>query len=727
MSEDINTNAAFGQKGDDQEEEPIIVAQRFLNIFRQLHIFSSERKEAFNQMILDLPPAIRGMFKTLPGGSVLQDYVNELEKSHSMALSGGENEGTSASKKATQNNNILQNALAENQTASTASIAAAPASKSEIINSDNFAKILANSLAQSNAQIIRELQNNRPIESAAAETGANLPVNNGPVKLVADETFTQTIASALADAIANSEQKRQEDNKIITQSFLELQENLNKMMEQNTQLKIISNSDAPAEAASAFQIKNVVDDLVKAQSKFLRETTQSQKEELSSIISVAIKESLKLSTQSLIDSFKKMEQGDGPAPITYAAASPKKQASMENVEEALKAQGREFSSIIASALRESQQNSAQAIIRTIESLKGTANIGNNSPKVEDVMKMQADLFRDIARAQNQEFSNLISAALQESQKQSTQAIIAALSQMQGKTIPYIPQQPHSNANFWPMPEMQQPAVQQQQTVNVPSEQNVSLEPEPIISPDIDYSIENIGESQQTEIENANKKKKKKKKKNRDNLQENPQQETSQVTETPEALPQSELPIVNKPLPKKKTIISALPEMPVIEDKPQDSASDWGFSTDYNLPSTPVVTETEEQQPDSFDYNNQENDDNSPQDWNWEYQPEGDTDNQNAEESSSEEGEDWEWDYEEVPEGEDIEGTEGEDWEWDYEEIPEDESNGGFEDPEADLPHYQEDFVEASEIVIPDNFELLLVGMEDNNFQDPYLENNDNIG
>ena len=193
------------------------------------------------------------------------------------------------------------------------------------------------------------------------------------------------------------------------------------------------------------------------------------------------------------------------------------------------------------------------------------------------------------------------------------------------------------------------------------------------------------------------------------------------------MPQSELPIVNKPLPKKKTIISALPEMPVIEDKPQDSASDWGFSTDYNLPSTPVVTETEEPQPDSFDYNNQENDDNSPQDWNWEYQPEGDTDNQNAEETSSEEGKDWEWDYEEVPEGEDIEGTEGEDWEWDYEEIPEDESNGGFEDPEADLPHYQEDFVEASEIVIPDNFELLLVGMEDNNFQDPYLENNDNIG
>ena len=31
-------------------EDPIIIAQRFLNIFRQLHIFSTERKEAFNKM-----------------------------------------------------------------------------------------------------------------------------------------------------------------------------------------------------------------------------------------------------------------------------------------------------------------------------------------------------------------------------------------------------------------------------------------------------------------------------------------------------------------------------------------------------------------------------------------------------------------------------------------------------------------------------------------------------
>ena len=62
------------------EGEPIIVLQRFLNIFKQLHIFDEPKKDAFNQEILALPPEARGLFKTLPGGSLLQEYVNDLEQ-----------------------------------------------------------------------------------------------------------------------------------------------------------------------------------------------------------------------------------------------------------------------------------------------------------------------------------------------------------------------------------------------------------------------------------------------------------------------------------------------------------------------------------------------------------------------------------------------------------------------------------------------------------------------
>ena len=74
------------------EDDPVIIAQRFLNIFRQLHIFTDERKQAFNQMILEQPAEIRGMFSSLPGGAVLQQYVDELEEKNGedLYIIGGE-------------------------------------------------------------------------------------------------------------------------------------------------------------------------------------------------------------------------------------------------------------------------------------------------------------------------------------------------------------------------------------------------------------------------------------------------------------------------------------------------------------------------------------------------------------------------------------------------------------------------------------------------------------
>ena len=112
-------------------EDPIIIAQRFLNIFRQLHIFSTERKEAFNKMILEQPPEIRGMFGSLPGGSVLQEYVDELEQSAGVA----------------------RDHSGEFQTAS-----ATPELNDEI----SRAKILATALAEAQIQANAKLQNSIP-------------------------------------------------------------------------------------------------------------------------------------------------------------------------------------------------------------------------------------------------------------------------------------------------------------------------------------------------------------------------------------------------------------------------------------------------------------------------------------------------------------------------------------------------------------------------------------
>ena len=60
------------------EEDPVTVAQRYLNIYRQMHIFSPERKAAFDKMLLDVPPNIRTILASLPGGLMLQDYIGDL-------------------------------------------------------------------------------------------------------------------------------------------------------------------------------------------------------------------------------------------------------------------------------------------------------------------------------------------------------------------------------------------------------------------------------------------------------------------------------------------------------------------------------------------------------------------------------------------------------------------------------------------------------------------------
>jgi len=839
VADDINSSASFGQSKNDSEELPIIVAQRFLNIFRQLHIFSDERREAFNKMLLELPPEVKSIFQSLPGGTPLQEYMEDLEQK-SKGLE------PVAHHSHQKNSNILQEALSENRSTG------GTTGGEGIINGDNFARILASSLAQSNAEIIRELQNTRPA-AAGIEGGSGTGGGfDGPMKLVADESFTNIISKALAEAIENSEKKRLEDNKMIARSFTELQENLTKLIEQSSQLKFISGGDGKT-AAAPIQMKGLVDDLVKAQSAFLKETTKSQKEELSSIISTAIKESQKVSTQALIESFKKISEEKIPTPITYAASSPKGQPAMESVEQALKAQGKEFSSIISMALKESQKNSAQTIIETLETLKKDSTVsagGQNNLKVEEIMRMQANLFRDIARAQNQEFSALISSALKESQRQSTEAIIAALSQLQTAPVQTVAVPVPMPAVNREIPAALQPAVHER-----PAAPQM---PEPTAStPMIDKYLDGIDEEEETE-EKANaavieetpkKKKKKKKKKNReaengttgtvddesDEMpagEEKPRQETKTETpaaggaekekapaeskvsapaagetpkateagkpaagETPagkpekenqnsareaaaaqpaeekakpaESAPKADKTATSKPEPaaaaeegkepqispmlrKLMTISTAFADVQDIKDSDPGDDWGWGFGGSDSEKTDNAVGGS-----DGYGFETDDDgysaaataDAGDGEDWEWEYE-EVPADA----EMSGEEGEDWEWEYEEVPADAETSGEEGEDWEWEYEEVPADaettgEENGDWEWEYENTPAaaaetedevYEEaaaedsslspdEFAQTSEIVVDSLPQFVLLGLEDEKFRDPYIENSDNIG
>lgn len=65
-------------------EEPITIAQRFINIFRQLHVFNEDHQIRFENMILECPDEVRMLFDELPGGSAVLEYIQDLEEANGL-------------------------------------------------------------------------------------------------------------------------------------------------------------------------------------------------------------------------------------------------------------------------------------------------------------------------------------------------------------------------------------------------------------------------------------------------------------------------------------------------------------------------------------------------------------------------------------------------------------------------------------------------------------------
>ncbi len=79
MADELIENAEYRRKRKD-EEDPILVAQRFLNIYRQMHIFNRERQEQFDDMLMTMSPEVRILLSTLPGGGLLLEHISEIEQ-----------------------------------------------------------------------------------------------------------------------------------------------------------------------------------------------------------------------------------------------------------------------------------------------------------------------------------------------------------------------------------------------------------------------------------------------------------------------------------------------------------------------------------------------------------------------------------------------------------------------------------------------------------------------
>ena len=78
QSQNLNEEAEYAGNKQDLEKM-LLEAQRYLNIFHQIHIFNAEKKEEFNQSLIHLSDKLRAVILNLPGGRVLIEYIEDYE------------------------------------------------------------------------------------------------------------------------------------------------------------------------------------------------------------------------------------------------------------------------------------------------------------------------------------------------------------------------------------------------------------------------------------------------------------------------------------------------------------------------------------------------------------------------------------------------------------------------------------------------------------------------
>mgnify|MGYP007000594610 CR=1 FL=1 len=315
-------------------------------------------------MILEQPAEIRGMFSSLPGGAVLQQYVDELEEKNGLVRSTPDAAPQADYEEETRAK-ILATALAEanNQhhtpsadtQAETAQIAAQAAAEAAArAAAEAQAKIAvqaAQAQIQAQAQALAQAQAQLQAQQQAQQTGQASPAKTvfQPISstFTADASFAKEIASALKEAIAANDDIRKKDSEAVTQAIVSSQNKLAEIMAQNNKANIeaqnrlaqmlVQNNTAANASSSNNNANNIqintaatfppVDEMlngiVKIQSELFREMAKTQTSELSSIITLALKESQQLSTQSIITAIKEMQKENlkflQAHPVVYTA------------------------------------------------------------------------------------------------------------------------------------------------------------------------------------------------------------------------------------------------------------------------------------------------------------------------------------------------------------------------------------------------------------------------
>ena len=284
---DLEKNAeysqAFGLNHD--EEDPRLVAQRLLNIFRQLHIFTTHKRKEFNDDLLKQPLQVKKALAALPGGSLVLEYLNELEEK------AGVKTDISLLKPSKENiQKEIQSVEEGHDEIAQVKILAKALSEAQGHPSNlapDDVKKISQDLYDKFESLKRELENR--IDS---------------VKVISADGKTATLSSdnadivkAISDAAHNIIQQQDKLSQIKQDFFSKFSDwassnqNLLQTVASKTNVQKSSKNTADAVAPfSAFDFENFITQITEKQTEMFKEFSKQQADNLSNVLSSVLKE-----------------------------------------------------------------------------------------------------------------------------------------------------------------------------------------------------------------------------------------------------------------------------------------------------------------------------------------------------------------------------------------------------------------------------------------------------
>ena len=284
---DLEKNAeysqAFGLNHD--EEDPRLVAQRLLNIFRQLHIFTTHKRKEFNDDLLKQPLQVKKALAALPGGSLVLEYLNELEEEAGVKTDIGLLKSSKENiQKEIQSVEEGHDEIAQVKILAKA-LSEAQGHPSNLAPDD--VKKISQDLYDKFESLKHELENridSVKVISADGKT-ATLSSNNAD------------IVKAISDAAHNIIQQQDKLSQIKQDFFSKFSDwassnqNLLQTVASKTNVQKSSKNTADAVAPfSAFDFENFITQITEKQTEMFKEFSKQQADNLSNVLSSVLKE-----------------------------------------------------------------------------------------------------------------------------------------------------------------------------------------------------------------------------------------------------------------------------------------------------------------------------------------------------------------------------------------------------------------------------------------------------